>query len=226
MWLQPSFSSTMALHLWQRCQPSCFACSRNLFVSSSFGQSGDWCHLQLHWQHTFVLQRLHLPYFRPSSRYICSGLIHSPHFRDGQYILFLVENSANFLFQVFLKPLSNSRSTCFRGMWSVVQHLGGMFCGSVRDNLKLRLRQEWHMRWPHLSLADFEDGTSSSMQTTHSTLSLVSKEVYVVAKLGKRGSSQLDRLLRWSLKCWTKETPKKRRRSPCRGAHTARRGHV
>lgn len=80
-----------------------------------------------------------------------------------------VEYSTYFLFQVLLNSLSNRRSTCFRGIVAAVQHLGGMCCGSVMDNLKLRLRHEWHIRWPHLSLAVLREGRSS-MQTTHSTL--------------------------------------------------------
>jgi hypothetical protein len=36
------------------------------------------------------------------------------------------------------------------------------------DSSKLRLRHEWHMRWPHLSLGAFWDDLFS-MQATHST---------------------------------------------------------
>src|SRR5215469_10763268 len=37
------------------------------------------------------------------------------------------------------------------------------------ERRKMRLRQEWHMRWPHSSLADFEAGMSSDKQIVHVT---------------------------------------------------------
>jgi len=59
-------------------------------------------------------------------------------------------------------------------MQSAVQHLGGMCCGSFTDSLKIRFKQSWHCRWPHLSLADLLLGISSDRHTTHSKLQAVS----------------------------------------------------
>jgi len=63
-------------------------------------------------------------------------------------------------------------STCFSGMQSEVQHLGGMCWGSVTESLKIRRRQEWHIRWPHFSFADLCRGISSDRHVRHSTLDL------------------------------------------------------
>lgn len=68
-----------------------------------------------------------------------------------------------------MKLTSNRLSTCFNGMQSDVQHLGGIWAGSLTDSLKLRFKHDLHIRCPHFSLAVFVDGRSSR-QTTHSTL--------------------------------------------------------
>jgi len=52
----------------------------------------------------------------------------------------------------------------------MVQHLGGICCGSVTESLNIRFKQEWHIRWPHFSFADLDRGTSSERQVKHSTL--------------------------------------------------------
>ena len=53
-----------------------------------------------------------------------------------------------------------------------MQHLGGMWAGSVTDIVKMRRRQVWHMRWPQASFADFDIGISSDRQVRHWTLIL------------------------------------------------------
>lgn len=83
---------------------------------------------------------------------------------------FLVVYSWNFWFHRFLNLLSNNRSTCLRGITSAVQHVGGMCWGSVTDKLKMRRRQEKHIRWVHLSLTALDASISSERQVTHSTL--------------------------------------------------------
>ena len=83
---------------------------------------------------------------------------------------FLVVYSWNFWFHKFLNLLSNNRSTCLRGITSAVQHVGGMCWGSVTDKLKMRRRQEKHIRWVHLSLTALDASISSERQVTHSTL--------------------------------------------------------
>jgi len=56
-------------------------------------------------------------------------------------------------------------------MVSAVQQRGGMYCwGSVRERLKTLLRQEWHMRWQHLSLAVLLTGVLGSLQRTHTVV--------------------------------------------------------
>ena len=126
----------------------------NCFVASSLGQVRLACQRPLQVAHTFVLQRPHLPYFLGfasplplESMWISFGLIHSPQPLRGQYRRFLVVYSWYLTFHFILNLVSKSFSTCLRGMWSAVQHLGGMCCGSVRDKVKIRRRHAWHMRW-------------------------------------------------------------------------------
>lgn len=97
---------------------------------------------------------------------------------------FLVVYSWNLRFHFFLKLLSKSLSTCFRSMHSLVQQVGGICCGSVVERVKMRRRQELHMRCLQGSRADLEIGTSSERQVMHSTLS-------------RSGSAENGRVLRY-----------------------------
>lgn len=45
-----------------------------------------------------------------------------------------------------------------------------MCAGSVTDIVKIRRRQEWHMRWPQASLPDLEMGMSSEPQVRQEIL--------------------------------------------------------
>ena len=56
-------------------------------------------------------------------------------------------------------------------MQSLVQHVGGICCGSVVERVKMRRRQALHMRCLQGSRADLEMGMSSERQVIHSTLS-------------------------------------------------------
>ncbi len=56
-------------------------------------------------------------------------------------------------------------------MQSLLQQVGGMCCGSVVERVKMRRRQELHMRCLQGKRADLEMGISSDKQVIHSTLS-------------------------------------------------------
>ena len=58
-------------------------------------------------------------------------------------------------------------------MQSFVQQVGGICCGSVVERVKMRRRQELHMRCLQGSRADLEMGMSSDRQVMHSTLSRI-----------------------------------------------------
>lgn len=51
-----------------------------------------------------------------------------------------------------------------------MQHLGGICCGSVIESLKIRFKQELHIRCPHFNLADLDFGISSERHVKHSIL--------------------------------------------------------
>lgn len=135
-------------------------------------------------QHTFVLHRLHFPYLRPPvapelvSTKIWFGLIHSPQPLAGQYIRFFVVYSWYLRFHFILNFTSKSFSTCLRGIWSDVQHFGGICCGSVTDMMKIRFKHAWHIRCEHRSFADLLTGISSDRQARHVILACKSANVY------------------------------------------------
>ena len=40
----------------------------------------------------------------------------------------------------------------------------------MTESLKIRFKQEWHIRWPHFNFADLDLGISSDKHVKHSTL--------------------------------------------------------
>ena len=79
-------------------------------------------------------------------------------------------------------------------MCSEVQHFGGMWVGSVTDNVKMRFRQSWHIRWSHASFAVLMIGTSSDPQVRQVTFF---RHVLVVGELRRNDESMLDPFFVW-----------------------------
>lgn len=103
--------------------------------------------------------------------------------------------SSYFLLKFTLNLRSKRSSTCESGMWSEVQHRGGMCAGSLTAIRNRRFKHEWHMRWPQESFAVLEDG-SSSEHVRHSTFFAEASDEGLFRKKVSRKDS---RLFLWGL---------------------------
>lgn len=80
-------------------------------------------------------------------------------------------------------------------MQSLVQHVGGICCGSVVERVKMRRRQVLHMRCLQGNRADLEFGTSSERQVIHSTCRSGLGGLAGAAALGGMGSPNIEPII-------------------------------